>query len=59
MCFNGPRNTGLSWPGALGLPGNRADYTRLAPANVEVGVALPSRGRGVGIGSGTTRGSRG
>lgn len=42
--FHGPRDPGLSLPGALVLP----DCTRLAPANAGAEVTLLSKGEGVG-----------
>lgn len=49
MCFNKPRDKGLSLPCALGLPSNSADYTRLAPANAAGGGGgLPSKGEEAG-----------
>lgn len=48
MCFNKPRDTGLSLPCALGLPSNSADYTRLAPANAAGVGGLPSKGEEAG-----------
>lgn len=46
MCFNKPRDKGLSLPCALGLPSNSADYTRLAPANAAGGGGgFPARVR--------------